>query len=374
VSDGFNELLLRDRLSYEATAGGWHIVPMIDLSYQHIAERYGYSIFQQSNTATQGMLKEEDKGSLFYITPAVDLTLARALDIEAGVLANASSRIDTGNRRFFPFLTAAVDLLHLNAADAGRNSWKLFGSYARRPMLYIDGYSSPDLTSAGADQSLFAVLHGREQVNYFGTGGAPVEFGSVEPGYWTWQAGTAFRTGDGRVTLQYSFERRNYSFVMVRISDGKEGYEPWTASFHHVDLRFKLLDSKAASWLTGLALSLVKSKGDKNGFYQNIGLNDTPIGDVYPNGYSWMGGWVNRLQFGRFSAGLDVLYHLGAVAHPGMSKNTAVAPNIYAGYRFGLPHERGLELFVESRELVMNRPTDLADGRRYYTLGASLAL
>jgi hypothetical protein len=99
------------------------------------------------------------------------------------------------------------------------------------------------------------------------------------------------------------------------------------------------------------------------------------MGDTYPDKYSWTGGWVNRLTVGGFTAGLDVLYHLGGTpAVTGFPKNTAAVPNVYAGYRWALPGARQLELFVESRGLVMNTHNDFIDGRRFYTLGGSFSL
>jgi hypothetical protein len=35
------------------------------------------------------------------------------------------------------------------------------------------------------------------------------------------------------------------------------------------------------------------------------------IGDDAPGPHSWTGGWVNRVQVKRFTAGFDLLYHFG---------------------------------------------------------------
>ncbi|HEV9038144.1 MAG TPA: hypothetical protein VGQ51_16025, partial [Puia sp.] len=63
-----SHLVLRDRLSYEAKAGNWKVVPAVDISYQHIDERSDYKEFNPYNpTATNLTSNVEFKGSLFYI-------------------------------------------------------------------------------------------------------------------------------------------------------------------------------------------------------------------------------------------------------------------------------------------------------------------
>ena len=367
-----DHLVLRDNLSYEAVAGNWHIVPAIGFSYQHLDEKASVDEVQQVSTGGFSHESYEQKGSIFYITPAVDLSLAHALDIEAGVMVNAGGKVETGSDRVFPFVTGALDLLHLDGV-AGSNSLKLFGSYARRPTLYLNDYSLNDFSNGGGNQSLYNIYHGMSGYAYINGSMNTPNFSEREPDYWTWETGAAFTTADGRVTVQYSYERRNLSFAAFKYNTSW-GYEPWTETFHHIDLRFKVIDSKTISWLTGINASSMRSKGDTAGFQFTEGIPYGPTGDIAPARYSWTGGWVNRLVFGRFSAGLDLLYHLGTAGSYNVSKNTVAMPNVYAGYRFGLPHDRGLEVFAESRGLLMNTPTDLADGRRYYTLGASVAL
>lgn len=362
--------VLQDHLSYETLAGNWHLVPALDLTWQGIDEKENYDEYQTAGNGSNSSTMEE-KGSLFYITPAVDLSLARALDIQAGAMLNASSKVEMGSGRVFPFVTGTLDLLHLNAASDGA-SLKLFGSYARRPTIYLNDYNLIDFSNGEANQTLYTIYHDMGGYEYYnGVVSAGYSGEPAEPRYWIWETGAAFSTKDGRATVQYSYERRNYSFI--EFNGNGLGYESWTAGFHHVDLRFKVIGSKAMSWLTGINVNLLRSKGDTVGF-QNNGYPPGLIGDVVPAGYSWTGGWVNRWRFGRFSAGLDVLYHLGVAAGSGVPKNTAAVPNIYAGYRFGQPHDRGLEVFIESRGLVMNTPTDVADGRRYYTLGGHFSL
>ncbi|HEV2482735.1 MAG TPA: hypothetical protein VGS79_23880 [Puia sp.] len=369
-----NHVVLRDHLSYAARAGEWQIVPALDISYHHIDEKNSYVQYQTDSSAIQSADSGREKGSLFYVTPAVDLTLARALDINAGLQVNASSLVDTSKRRFFPFVTASVDLLHLGE-ETGAAGLKIYGSYAVRPNRYIDDYTLPDFSGGGGSQTLYNVYYGKS--GYEIAGGFPVAqtFYGPQPSCWTWQAGVEYVPANGRVTVQYSYERRSYSLVAVEDSL-MSGYEPWTASFHHADVRFKVVDGRKVKWLTGFNINLLKSKaGTMSPPQYVLGFVGTTMGDTYPAKYSWTGGWVNRLTVGGFTAGLDVLYHMGLSGlTTGLPKNTAAVPNLYAGYRFGLPRARQLELFVESRGLVMNTHNDFIDGRRFYTIGGSVSL
>jgi len=367
-------LIFRDRLGYEAVAGKWHILPAIDISYDRIGDKRNIVETQYGYTAGPFGGRQELKGSLFYLTPAVDFTLARVLDIHAGLFVNASSRVDSSNRRFFPFVTVSEDLLH-SGGETGDRSLKLFGSYARRPAIYIDDYSLSDLSYQGAPQDVDNIYYGVYDYEFLnGYGATPQDIRGPQPGYWAWQTGVAYASRDKRFSAQYSLEQRKFCIVMAAANAGVL-YAPWTTSFHRTEVRFRVVDDKKINWLTGLNVNLMRAKNNSPTFVYNYYPLVVPVGDVYPAKYSWTGGWVNRLTAGCFTAGLDLTYHLGvATLTTGYVKNTVVLPNLYAGYRWELPHARRLEVFVESRGLVMNTSTALADGRRFYTAGGNFNL
>ena len=106
------------------------------------------------------------------------------------------------------------------------------------------------------------------------------------------------------------------------------------------------------------------------------------VGDDAPNPHSWTGGWVNRVQMKRFTAGFDLLYHFGesvqsetySGAYDTIKVNSVITPNIYIGYSWHLSGVKPLEFFVESRGLIRNSTNDLLDERRYYTVGGKMSI
>jgi hypothetical protein len=351
-----DHLVLRDRLSLEEKKGLWQFVPALDVSYQRIHERSDFFQFRESvSTAGATEVLSEEKANLFYLTPAVDVTLSKAWNIGAGVLVNAGSKAEVWDSRFFPFATTAIDLLHLNN-KARTSSLKLFGSYARRPLVYVNDYSVGDLSGDGGGQNLYEVYH--PPSNYFTDNVVNAFPGLVgnEPGYWTWQTGAAFSTAKGRVSVQYGFERRNFSQVIL--NNIYSIYGPWTENFHHVDLRFRVIDLTETRWLTAFNMTLVRPS------------------DGVGNAFS--GGWVNRFQSGRFSAGLDLVY----LFHSGDSLSNPILPskvnyvdvsNIYAGYKWKLGSGL-LELFVQGSTLRQREQSYLPYLRKVYTIGGKWEL
>jgi hypothetical protein len=369
--------MFRDHLDYAVAAGRWRISPALDLSWQHISEKnHEQGMGRSSGFSSTFEGDAWAKGSLFYLTPAVGINLGRAFEVQAGTMVNASRLIEVKGKRVFPFAAATVDLLHLTS-DSGGASLRLFGSWARRSLVFINDYELVGFTGSGAISNLSELY---ELTGGYGTinGGviqAPPSINvPVPPNYWTWVAGAGYVTANGRLTLDYSFERRNFAYLGTLYANY---YELHTSTFHHVDVRVKVIDSKAAHWLTGFNVTLLRSKADSN-----VALAAVELGDTYPNAYSWTGGWVNRLQVGAFTAGLDLLYWfnerplVGANGNGwlfGPKNNSVLLPNTYVGYRWKLAGDRVLDLFMDSRGLVRSKSNDLLDDRRYYTLGGSFS-
>jgi hypothetical protein len=372
--------LVRDRLSYEVAAGAWRIRPALNFSYQHIVEGSGYNSILMETTGqsvpvfpvSASTYTTAEKGDLLFLTPAVDFGLGRALDLQIGAQVNIGHGRDSASRAVFPFAGFGLDLLHLNG-EVGGPSLKLFGSYAQRTPVFVDDYSLVDFRQSGGAYSLADIYHPSHgyETGTFSILEIPLK---PLPVYWTWSGGVAYTSADGRLSAQYSFERRNFSVVAPTL--GVLTYPEWRSDLHHLDVRVKVLDGGALSWQTGVNLTLLRNK-----LHDSLQEPQPETGDVAPNPISWTGGWVNRLRMGAFTAGLDLLYHFKesteSYTYNGsavIKLNSVMLPNVYAGYRWKLAGGKALELFVESRGLVRTKTSDLLDERRYYTAGGNFTL
>jgi hypothetical protein len=390
------QVFIRDRMAYDLAVGGWHIGPSLNFLYEHIDERTA----DATTTAylnggvvipvypVLGALQEQ-KGSLFFVTPAVDFRLGRAFDLQAGVQVNASHRRDSASRVAFPFATVGLDVLHFGQA-AGGSSLKIFGSYAQRPTVFVNDYGLYDFSGGGAAGSLKNINHPSSLPAYISTNGGDTQTVQVPvplpPVYWTWEAGVAFATPDGRWSFQYVFERRNFSTSgTTYISNYGLGNVPafpeWRSELNHADVRVRVLDGGELSWVAGLSATSLRSNLDSTG---PISYMWPTTGDIQTRKVSWTGGWVNRLEAGPFRAGLDLMYHFGerqsgvngsgVAGSFGPKVNSVLVPNVYAGYRLKLAGDRELEFFLESRGAVRSKNNDLLDERRYYTFGGNFTL
>lgn len=319
------------------------------------------------------------KESMIIVTPALDISYKRAFDIQGGVLVNAGSQKGSGGRSAFPFASVTLDVLKL-ADEHSSSGLKVFGSYAQRTVPSPQGYALLDLTS-----SLFfggSSYDAGTEYNGFLTGLVPVVNApnNVTPVYWVWETGASYTGWKDRLTIQYSFEQRN--FLEININTPIVTFPEFFSTLQHADIRVKVFDAEGWRWLTGLNATILSNKVHSGGAIPATEGYKQDIGDDSPNPHSWTGGWVNRVQVKRFTAGFDLLYHFGESvqsetyggAYDTIKVNSVITPNIYIGYSCHLPGVRALELFVESRGLIRNSTNDLLDDRRYYTVGGQLTL
>jgi hypothetical protein len=382
-------------LEYRITTGHWHLEPAINATYEHYDEQTagqsleGIAIY---NGNTLGPVSATDvsseayslKESMVVLTPALDISYKRALDVQGGVLVDAGHQKGSGGRDAFPFATVSLDLFRL-ADEHASSELKVFGSYAQRTIPSPQGYSLLDLKSSifadGANYQAGIVYEGNL------TGAVPVVIAAnnVTPVYWVWQTGLSYTGWKDRLTIQYSFEQRN--FLEPNVAYPPSGnpvpiYPEYFATLQHADIRVKVLDAEGSRWLTGVNVTMLSNKLHSGGTALQTELHKEDIGDDVPGPHSWTGGWVNRVQVKRFTAGFDLLYHFNesvqsetySGAFDTVKVNSVILPNIYIGYSWHLPGVQTLECFVESRGPIRNSTNDLLDGRWYYTVGGKLSL
>ena len=283
--------------------------------------------------------------------------------------------------------------LSISGRSSGRSggaSLKLFGSWAERTSIAPAGYALADVDN-GLFTGLSGLLASPPVITSFTgpVGPYPVIPVAVPPAYWVWDAGAGYLSAGGRWRVQYLFERRNY------VTSGYKNYyvpglpydleaptlPQWRSDMHHLSVEAVVLgDKKAAGvspegkgleWRSGISLTLLRSSVDTTG---SDVIEKPDVGDVSPAGYSWAGGWSNRLRVGHVVGGLDLLWRFGETMDNGERLNSVMLANVYAGYRFVLGRAGKLELFVESRGLIRSSNSDLPDRRQYYTAGGILQL
>lgn len=368
---------VRDRLAVVARAGDWRIEPALNFLYEHLAVSYSSSNLQTiqfsiPNTLpaiTSNSVTSKAKGHYGVLTPSVGINYKKLLNIEAGLLMNLSTPVN-GGKKELPYVRAGIDLLQFGKTERN-NSLNLFGSYARRNLLFSNGLGLTDLNTSTS----LVVIQG------LGTNMlSPVTVPTISnASYWAWEGGVTYSTANQRVKLQYSIERRNLSLPgYIAVGNAYVPfYREWRSIMHHLDVRVKVVDRANLRWETGLNLTLLHSK-PKSTDIVATNFYYTVLGEWDPNGYSPTGGWVNRVEVHKFIAGLDLLYqfHETPATTYGNSNvstdpkvNSILIPNVYAGYRSG-----GWELFAESRGLYRNKKQDITDMRKYYTLGAKVNL
>jgi hypothetical protein len=388
-------LWMRDHLGYRAIAGHWSIEPAINASYEHFNEQIGVGTVQTTSLSNGGGIlgigsvtnvSQEQFGvkeNLIILTPAIDISYKRVLDVQGGVLLDAGHQKGIGGRDVFPFASLSLDLLRL-ANDNATSGLKVFGSYAQRTAPSPQGYMLGDLDSyLYYNNSPTQSLAGYD-IN--GTTVYSVPSYPPSPVYWVWETGATYTGWKDRLTIQYTFEQRNFlkSLVIEPPNGGYSVVYPgWQSMLQHVDIRVKVLDAGEVHWMTGMNATLLRNKSSFNYtntytyIYSPGGKQD--VGDDAPSPASWTGGWVNRVQVKRFTAGFDLLYHFGertegSSSNDTINVNSVITPNIYIGYSWHLSRVRALELFVESRGLIRNSSNDLLDDRRYYTVGGKMSI
>jgi hypothetical protein len=390
--------LVRDRLQYEGKIGHLDVEPMLTASYEY--SRDSSSTFQMrgnetssTGTGTRGNLGWISYSNwlvskLLFLTPSVALSYKQAFAMQTGVLIEAGHQHGPGNRQGFPFMSLMLDPLRMGRQDRGTDL-RLFGSYAQRTIATVYDYQLTDLIggAAAVGPPLAAIAGYPINGVYANPGGALWPFVPGRPPvYWVWNAAAAFSVWKERLSIQYTFERRNYSTGIVTALPAGSGFSygiylaQVVSALHRVEVRAKLLDGAGLTWLSDLNMTLLRNVVDaRNVQYYGVDA----IGDVSPSAWSETGGWVNRIRVRRFSAGIDLLYHFGETTilplpylleiKRGPTQNSLLVSNVYAGYdwktRAGV-----LELFVESRGPVGSKSYVVPDNRRYYTIGASVVL
>jgi hypothetical protein len=377
-------LIIRDQFSFEKNFGNWRLAPTLNLMFRYLKADWSYNTAyyytgylggqQYAYAATWG------EARYYMITPAFHISNKNSFDWQAGLMYNASKNMGTGHyKRYFPFSSMTLDVLKLNNPNAS-NSLKIFASISEAGNVSDLNYGLQNLSS---NTSSVFYPHQITFINY--SSGAPNQypnFANVTP--WMGTAGAILSILNNRLQFSYNFEKRDFLGVIGFNIQGGGGvfyqeYE-FNAYLHRLGITAKIVDNSKVRWLTGVNITTIKDKGAPA---LNPLMYEFTVGDYESASRSWTGGWVNRLQYGNFSAGLDVLYHIN---EPTISSTSNFQGNKYdkhtlfrlqslwAGWGFKVPGGKKLEAYVTLRNLFESSDVIYPDTRKFYGLGAKLDL
>lgn len=366
------QVLLMDQVSYHTSLGNkWSVEPAVNVAFRYFDHKTtaGQAAFTNGTATTLSQYSTRQEGRLFLLTPSINLYYQNSFNVQGGLLTNLSKTYGQKVKKAFPFVTASVDVLRL-ARPNSPASLKFFGSFAQAA-------NAGDVTLSFANYNSSAVYTGG-----FTTGGAPFPAGSIaNESFHAWQAGTRLGVWNDLLSVNYLFERRNFTtemYVPVAIGTGvsyRLVYPDLNSSSHHININATVLNKKTFYWRTGINATSIKSKSkDSISFY----AIHTVVGDIDSDKTSWTGGWVNRFSWKRFSAGADLVYYFNPdqlPSIPGNSKIDALSlSNVYVGYQLNLKGTKGLELYADCRNLAQDKDFKITGTRKYYGLGVKATL
>ncbi|GAB2695065.1 hypothetical protein GCM10027037_18370 [Mucilaginibacter koreensis] len=362
-SDSSHTFNIVDQLKYTAQLNNWKIEPQVNFTYNYIT--YGITSFTQnsynstyvsSSGSTYG-----NKYKQYLLTPMASISYKNAFNIEGGFLYDIHHALTTVSgqkeKKIFPFVSAALDVIQLLDPSANQAySVKLYSSYALSNNYYrysvqLSNFFSNPLIGNTLGQN-FIYSH----YNYSKSLSAGAELGFL----------------NNSLTLAYNFQRLKYVDPITISPPYYTNSAPFTVypytytNIHRIGLNYKILNASHVQFNSGLNASLIKSRIDVDPGYQ-----------VITSSKAWTGGWVNRLTYNHFIAGVDVLYILGSpdlyVNTTSISdkKNAVRVQNLYAGYRLSPAFAKQLQVYVNVRNLNDDKNSLFIDNRRYVGLGFS---
>jgi len=392
------QFYVRDRLSYTVHADNWTFEPAFNASYQDAEEVYNEAYYRETgpDAGTPAGAITGEPGSLmlnpghlklYVLTPTIDISYKQVLNIQAGVISNVSHRDPVYAAIMLPRISAfgsvAVDLLKLDGVSRS-NSLQLFASASRRSLYSF------------SDNSLNDVDGRHTPYRYIYPGGGFLMVGNIfpersyytmpsvdeVPKYWAWETGLSWKAMHGRLQVDYNFERRNFSRAVVSsLGNGNYKYllNTVSSSQHRLGVNYRLIEHSEVSWMMGANTTVLR-------VYDVAEPSPYIIGDNTPGNKrpSFTGGWVNRIQWHRFSLGLDLLYHFSAELYdpfysPQLAarRNGWILQNVYAGYKIPTHGKRSLEIYADCRGLSGGgtlSAMEVPGARKYYGVGANLNL
>jgi hypothetical protein len=306
--------------------------------------------------------------------------------VQAGFLYNVSTHgvyypANAKPEKLLPFVTATLDIAHL-IDSSSTVAVKAYGSYAQSNFLGDGNNTLPDIATSyiplpviGPDNNQLNLSYQNYSYNYY------PNFTYLQNLYRTFNtisAGLTVSPVKSSLTLGYFFEKTGYTNLAYVYAPDYVGATQITINsldaslvLNRVSLDYRLANNSQFNWQTGINATMIKQT-----------YTISPTANTTRGNNTWTGGWVNRLKYRDFFAGVDVLYQVGEKVYTQQTDGSVTSAtinsfslqNLYAGYTLKANHINNLQVFANARNLFQNKKEDITDDLRYYGLGFRLSL
>jgi hypothetical protein len=391
AANNTSNLLIRDNITYHKKLGNFELEPSLNFSYRKVHYATNYSTLAESGYENDpnfltGVSTSSSNNAFsgeyetYLLTPSVSVIYSKFLNLQAGFvdILNPNKDFIAGYSRpgISPFLSLSAEVAKIPRTGF---DLKIFGSFSRQNQILNDEYSSlvGFATAANPITSSPAYF-------FSGSTGSTIlttSTGSPYQSYNNYQAGLVLKIPRNFV-ISYNFENR---FYQTPEEIGVFTY-PYTGQTTLTYVNDETITNRLAvnyylgfddfSWSTGINMTESKLQVTNQGSlpdYNSSYLN---------TGHRWSGGFTNRFQYDTFFAGLDILYQIGerpySLIYADPQAADYVAPSgsnsfslqsLYIGTEIEIPGLKHANVYLNGRNILQNKASDITDNRRYLGFG-----
>jgi hypothetical protein len=306
------------------------------------------------------------KASMFLLTPSIAVNYNEVVLLQGGFQKPLNNDMYSAHKikqtEMMPFVNVGVDILKATGTASKEMALLFSGSYARSMAISGEPFLSlSDQIIYGGSANMYPYRPG-------------TDFGRK---FDQFQAGLSFSMLQNRLMFSYNYQLvKTVDYLTVVLFSS-----PYTTFYENIQYdrqthvnRFAVnadvLNKGMFKWRSALSISVLRhnrSSADPtaNSYLPSLTKNNLVTG-----------GMVNRFNYKQLSAGLDILYCFNQqrfggslTSIPGNNYYSINLQNIYAGYSFKAYGLKNIEVYANSRNMLMTNSSTITDNRRFYGLG-----
>lgn len=375
-----NNFLLRDNLVYSKSFSGLTIEPSLNFSFRYRNWHYRDSLAQFNYTDEINLgysyrwSIQKAYARVYLLTPSINFYYKDIFNIQGGLVVNLSESGGEEIERRHPFVTSSLYIVRLIDRNS-KTGLRLFGSYAQTGSFADD----PNL-AANLDDDFYT----SDPYMPLVSGGWRLPSSDPdEKNNKSIQAGVDLSLLK-RLNLSYSYNQIDFNLAIYVSNPYSPGYysiirAKGKMKSHAIRISGSLVTNDKVTWNASASVAslfdkIVKVEGSNFGLTNNSHVSLNGITDRRV----WSGGWTNRFALNNFTAEVDVLAKFrGTINNGDYSSdiyNSVILQNLSFGYRIPSSKLKGLEVYLNSRNLLGNKKQNITDGRRYFGLGFKAGL